>query len=359
MTKVAAVRFRTAGKTYYFDPEGFELKRGMHVIVETAQGIEYAQVTAPPFEVEDEKVTKPLKKITRIATKEDDDQNEENLLREKEAFHIGKQKIADHGLEMKLIDCEYSFDRSRLTFYFTADGRVDFRELVKDLAGTFRLRIELRQIGVRDATRMLGGLGSCGRELCCHAYMRDFVPVSIKMAKEQNLSLNPGKISGMCGRLMCCLSYEAEAYAYLNRHMPKMGEKVKLPDGREGTVQSMDILKGRVKVMTFDGDERELEEYSASDLEFKKRGKEADKPTEEESDELKLIEALEEKDMPVEEPVRKRENKNHHEGKKERKPSYGNEKHSKEHNGDFKKKKKFHDKKHDRDRHGGKPDEGN
>ena len=235
------------------------------MIVETAQGMEYGKAVAAPMEVEDERVKEPLKKIMRVATPKDDEQHGVNLEKEKDALRLCKEKIVAHELEMKLIEAEYTFDRSKLTFYFTADGRVDFRELVKDLAGTFRTRIELRQIGVRDATKMLGGIGTCGRELCCHAYMRDFVPVSIKMAKEQNLSLNPGKISGMCGRLMCCLSYEAETYAYLNRQMPKVNDKVTLPDGGEGTVQAVDILRGKVKVITFADDEKQIEEYEGQE----------------------------------------------------------------------------------------------
>ena len=314
MIKVVAIRFRTAGKSYYFDPEDLDIKRGTNVIVETAQGMEYGTAAAPPYEVEDERVTKPLKKILRIATPVDDRQNEENIEKEKEALRLCREKVKEHELEMKLIDSEYAFDRSKLTFYFTADGRVDFRELVKDLASTFRIRIELRQIGVRDATRMLGGIGCCGRELCCHTYMRDFVPVSIKMAKEQNLSLNPGKISGMCGRLMCCLSYEAETYSYLNKHMPRMGEKVKLPDGREGTAQAVDVLRGKVKVMVYDGDERELLDFDASDLEFKKRGgKPKDDPEEGlTKEELENLSALEDKEPGEERPSegKNRERKN-------------------------------------------------
>lgn len=280
MKKVVGVRFRTAGKAYYFDPEDYELKRGTAVIVDTAQGMEYGIVALPPYEIEDEKVKQPLKPIMRVATEKDAEQNKENLELEKNALKICKEKVANHGLEMKLIDAEYSFDRNKLTFYFTADGRVDFRELVKDLAGAFHTRIELRQIGVRDATRILGGMGTCGRELCCHAYMTDFIPVSIKMAKEQNLSLNPGKISGMCGKLMCCLSYEVEAYSYLNKRMPKNGEKVTLPNGTQGIAQNVDILRGRVKVMTEVNGEKQLEEYSADELEFKRRYKEENKEAE-------------------------------------------------------------------------------
>ena len=280
MKKVVGVRFRTAGKAYYFDPGDHELKRGTAVIVDTAQGMEYGIVALPPYDIEDEKVKQPLKPIMRVATEKDAEQNKENIELEKSALRTCKEKVANHGLEMKLIDAEYSFDRNKLTFYFTADGRVDFRELVKDLAGAFHTRIELRQIGVRDATRILGGMGTCGRELCCHAYMTDFIPVSIQMAKEQNLSLNPGKISGMCGKLMCCLSYEVEAYSYLNKRMPKNGEKVTLPDGTQGIAQNVDILRGRVKVMTEVNGEKQLEEYSADELEFKRRVKDESKEAE-------------------------------------------------------------------------------
>ena len=208
MTKVVGVRFRNTGKIYYFDPADFDLEPPVHVIVETARGIEMGTVLLGVREVEDDKVVQPLKPVIRLATDEDEKTVEKNKEKEKEAFRICKEKIAKHELEMKLVEAEYTFDGNKLLFYFTADGRIDFRELVKDLASVFRTRIELRQIGVRDETKMMGGLGICGRELCCKAYLADFVPVSIKMAKEQNLSLNPTKISGACGRLMCCLKNE-------------------------------------------------------------------------------------------------------------------------------------------------------
>ena len=212
MTKVIGVRFRTAGKVYFFDPLQLEIKRGDHVIVETARGIEFGTVVAGVHEVEDDKVIQPLKPVMRIAGERDIEQEAANKEKEKEAFKICKEKILKHGLEMKLIDAEYTFDNNKVLFYFTADGRIDFRELVKDLASVFKTRIELRQIGVRDETKIRGGIGICGRPLCCHSYLSDFVPVSIKMAKEQNLSLNPTKISGVCGRLMCCLKNEEDTY---------------------------------------------------------------------------------------------------------------------------------------------------
>jgi len=269
--KIVSVRFRSGGKPYYFDPLEFELKRGSHVIVETVRGIEYGTVVGSIREVEDEKIQQPLKPIMRVATPKDDEQDAQNREKEKSAISVAKEKIRKHELDMKLIDVEYTFDRNKIVFYFTADGRVDFRELVKDLAGVFHTRIELRQIGVRDATKMLGGLGSCGRELCCHAYMADFVPVSIKMAKEQNLSLNPGKISGMCGRLMCCLQYESDTYSWLNRKLPRVGDDVTTPYGNVAKVQSVDVLRQRVRVIVDVNDEKEIEEYAVEELKFTKR----------------------------------------------------------------------------------------
>ena len=234
MVKVIGVRFRTAGKIYYFDPLNFQVKRGDHVIVETARGVEYGPVVGSPREVEDDKVVQPLKPVLRVATERDDEQEAGNKAKEKEAFKICQEKIRKHGLEMKLIDAEYTFDNNKVLFYFTADGRVDFRELVKDLAGVFKTRIELRQIGVRDESKMIGGLGICGRPFCCSQFLDDFVPVSIKMAKTQNLSLNPTKISGTCGRLMCCLKYEQNAYEYLLKITPKPGAIVETAEGAGG-----------------------------------------------------------------------------------------------------------------------------
>lgn len=269
MTLIIGVRFRKSGKVYYFDPTGMEIKKGDHVIVETARGVEYGTVVLPPKEIEDDKVIQPLKPVMRIASPQDDMINEENKEREKEAFYICLNKIKKHQLGMKLIDSEYTFDRNKLLFYFTADGRIDFRELVKDLASVFRTRIELRQIGVRDETKMMGGIAICGRPLCCHSYLSDFAPVSIKMAKEQNLSLNPAKISGVCGRLMCCLKNEEEAYEYLNSTLPHIGAKVTTVEGYRGEVQSVSVLKQRVKVLlTHDNDEKEVREYSVNELQF-------------------------------------------------------------------------------------------
>ena len=236
MIKIIGVKFRKPGKVYYFDPTGFTVQKGDHVIVETARGVEYGTVVLGPKEVTDDQVVQPLKPLMRVATEEDAAVCASNEEKEKEAFQICLEKIKKHGLEMKLIDSEYTFDRNKLLFYFTADGRIDFRELVKDLASVFHTRIELRQIGVRDETKMLGGIAICGRPLCCHSYLSDFVPVSIKMAKEQNLSLNPAKISGVCGRLMCCLKNEQEAYEYLNRSLPHIGTKTTTPEGYPGEV---------------------------------------------------------------------------------------------------------------------------
>lgn len=276
MTKVVGVRFRNAGKVYYFNPDGFSLKTGMHVIVETARGVEMGTVIFAPKKVESEKVVQPLKPIIRIATEADEKTVEKNREKEKEAFQICLDKIAKHKLEMKLVDAEYTFDNNKLLFYFTADGRIDFRELVKDLAAVFRTRIELRQIGVRDETKILGGIGICGRGLCCHTYLSDFVPVSIKMAKEQNLSLNPTKISGVCGRLMCCLKNEQETYEYLNSRLPNIGDTVTTPEGYKAIVQSVNVLRQMVKVVVELDDEKEAREYKSKELKFRfKRHKDA------------------------------------------------------------------------------------
>lgn len=271
MKTVIGVRFRQAGKVYYFDPGKNTLERGEHVIVETAKGVEYGTVVLANREVEEEKIVAPLKGIMRVATEKDEKQEANNRQNEKEAFGICLEKIAKHKLEMKLIAAEYTFDKNKLLFYFTADGRIDFRELVKDLASVFRTRIELRQIGVRDETKIIGGMGGCGRPLCCHTYLSEFAPVSIKMAKEQNLSLNPSKISGVCGRLMCCLKNEEEAYEELNSHLPSMGAIVKTPEGLSGEVSSVSVLKQRVKVIvTLENDEKEEREYPVGELSFKK-----------------------------------------------------------------------------------------
>ena len=292
MIKVVGIRFQRAGKIYYFDPLDYELEVPMHVIVETARGVEMGTVLIPPKEVEDDKVIQPLKPVIRIATEEDEKVIERNREKEKEAFAICKEKIAKHGLEMKLVNAEYTFDNNKLLFYFTADGRIDFRELVKDLASVFRTRIELRQIGVRDETKILGGIGICGRELCCKSYLSDFIPVSIKMAKEQNLSLNPTKISGVCGRLMCCLTNEEETYEELNSRLPSIGDNVTTPERLHGEVHSVNVLRQLVKVIvTLDNDEKEIREYKVDELRFKPRRKKKDiKLTKEEFQELKALE---------------------------------------------------------------------
>lgn len=251
MQKVIGVRFRQAGKIYFFDPLDLEVKRGNHVIVETVRGIEYGKVVSGIRYVKDDEVVLPLKPVIRIATDKDQKQVEENQKAAKSAMGVCLEKIRNHGLEMKLVDAEYTFDRNKIIFYFTADGRVDFRELVRDLAAVFRTRIELRQIGVRDEAKMLGGLGPCGRVLCCSSFLGDFEPVSIKMAKDQNLSLNPAKISGLCGRLMCCLKYENEVYEEAKRLLPDLGEQVVTKEGM-GKVVSLNMLERRVQVELFD-----------------------------------------------------------------------------------------------------------
>ena len=290
MIKVVGIRFQRAGKIYYFDPLDYDLETAMHVIVETARGVEMGTVLIPPKEVEDDKVIQPLKPVIRVATDEDEKVMERNKEKEAEAYVICKEKIAKHGLEMKLVAAEYTFDNNKLLFYFTADGRIDFRELVKDLASVFRTRIELRQIGVRDETKMLGGIGICGRELCCKSYLTDFVPVSIRMAKEQNLSLNPTKISGVCGRLMCCLKNEQDTYEYLNSRLPSVGDYVTTPGGMKGEVQSINVLRQLVKVIVDNGEEKELIEYPVDDLQFTPKRRKDVKVTEEE---LKELEGLE------------------------------------------------------------------
>ena len=273
MVKVVGIRFRNAGKIYYFGPGKLQLKAGMHAIVETARGVEMGTVMTDPREVSEESVVQPLKPVIRIATEQDEKQAEKNRQKEKEAFKICLEKIAKHKLDMKLVEAEYTFDNNKLLFYFTADGRIDFRELVKDLAAVFKTRIELRQIGVRDETKILGGIGICGRPLCCHTYLSEFAPVSIKMAKEQNLSLNPTKISGVCGRLMCCLKNEQETYEYLNRKLPGVGDIVTLPDGMKGEVSGVNVLRQLVKVLVDVNDEKEMRECPVEELKFKPKHK--------------------------------------------------------------------------------------
>ena len=271
--RVVGVRFRIAGKAYYFDPAELPVRRGSHVIVETARGIEYGTVVCSPMEIERKKCKAPVRPIIRMATPDDDAREQSNREHEREAFRTCQSKIRQHRLDMKLIDAEYTFDNSKVLFYFTADGRVDFRDLVKDLAGIFHTRIELRQIGVRDETKILGGYGICGRPLCCHTYLSDFIPVSIKMAKEQNLSLNPSKISGVCGRLMCCLKNEEETYEELNRKLPRIGDEVQGSDGLTGEVESVNVLRQRVRILVEVEDEKELHEYAAEDVTILRRRK--------------------------------------------------------------------------------------
>lgn len=293
MVKVVGVRFRNAGKIYFFGPGDMKLNAGMHVIVETARGIEMGTIMTEPRNVKAEEVVQPLKPVIRIATEADEKQAAKNSEKEKEAFKICLEKIAKHKLEMKLVEAEYTFDNNKLLFYFTADGRIDFRELVKDLAAVFRTRIELRQIGVRDETKIMGGIGICGRTLCCNTYLSEFVPVSIKMAKEQNLSLNPTKISGVCGRLMCCLKNEEETYEYLNSRLPNTGDYVTTVDGLKGEVSSVSVLRQTVKVLVQIEDEKELRDYKVEELKFRpKRRKENLKLS---AAEMKELAALEDK----------------------------------------------------------------
>jgi cell fate regulator YaaT (PSP1 superfamily) len=295
MIKVIGVRFRNAGKIYYFAPDKYDIQAGQHVIVETARGIEYGHVVLGCREVEESKVIQPLKSVIRMATKEDEAVESSNKKKEKEAFKICLEKIKKHNLEMKLIDVEYTFDNNKILFYFTADGRIDFRDLVKDLAAVFKTRIELRQVGVRDETKIVGGVGICGRPLCCHSYLSEFIPVSIKMAKEQNLSLNPTKISGVCGRLMCCLKNEEDTYEYLNSKLPGIGDYVTTDDNLRGEVHSVNVLRQLVKVVvTVDKDEKEIREYKVEQLRFKPRKKK--ERVHVQDDELKKLEALEKKE---------------------------------------------------------------
>ncbi|MBQ6950518.1 MAG: stage 0 sporulation family protein [Clostridia bacterium] len=265
MATVIGVRFRNAGKLYYFNPGELWPTAGDAVIVETVRGMEYGEVVTGVKEVSDELITPPLKNVIRIATAEDAQHHAENVAKEKDAMAICQKKVDEHKLQMKLVGCEYTFDNSKILFYFTSDKRVDFRVLVKDLAGVFRTRIELRQIGVRDEAKMMGGLGICGRQVCCAAFLGDFQPVSIKMAKEQNLSLNPNKISGVCGRLMCCLKYEEDHYEATRKQMPKVGKEVITPDGN-GTVIELNILKETVRVRLPKGDSYEQKDYPMQDV---------------------------------------------------------------------------------------------
>ncbi len=289
MVKIIGVRFRNVGKIYYFGPKDHDLQVGDHVIVETARGVEFGHVVLAPRDVDEKSVIQPLRDVLRPATVEDEEREAKNRDKEKEAHQICLQKIQDHGLEMKLIDVEYTFDNNKVLFYFTADGRVDFRALVKDLASVFKTRIELRQIGVRDETKILGGIGICGRPLCCHTYLREFAPVSIKMAKEQNLSLNQTKISGACGRLMCCLKNEQEIYEELNKKLPGIGDTVTTKEGLQGKVHSVSVLRQHVRVLVEVNDEKEIRDYKVEDLRFRPRKKKM-KLSEEEFRELKALE---------------------------------------------------------------------
>jgi len=274
MQTIVGIKFKKAGKTYYFSPGDLSLETGDEVVVETARGIEWGEIVTGPKEVPDEEVVQPLKKVMRKLNERDQAAIRENEAREKDAMVTCQEKIEKHALPMKLVDCEYTFDRSKLIFYFTADGRVDFRALVKDLAGVFRTRIELRQIGVRDQAKMVGGLGPCGRGMCCATFMGDFHPVSIKMAKEQNLSLNPSKISGICGRLMCCLQYEQSAYEEGLKMMPKVNSEVNTPEGK-GTVVACHVVKEQVsvKIMQKDGTP-EIQKFTLEEIGYKKPARE-------------------------------------------------------------------------------------
>ncbi len=295
--RVVGVKFRQTGKVYYFDPGDMNITSDQHAIVETARGVEYGDVVGSVREVNENEIVAPLKPVIRIATEKDDQIFEENKLKEKDAFNVCLEKIANHGLDMKLVDVEYTFDRNKILFYFTSDGRVDFRELVKDLASVYHTRIELRQIGVRDETKAMGGYGICGRPFCCHSWQKDFVPVSIRMAKDQNLSLNPTKISGSCGRLMCCIKYEEEVYRELNKKLPRVGDTSTTEDGHPCVVDSVNILKQRIRVIvTLDNDEREAREYGPDDLKFQRKGKKDnhhdDKMSAEEMKALKELEKV-------------------------------------------------------------------
>ncbi|MFI3214525.1 MAG: stage 0 sporulation family protein [Eubacteriales bacterium] len=294
MIKVIGVRFRTAGKIYFFNPNHLPIRRGDYVIVETARGVEFGTVVCNPKLVEEETVIQPLKPVLRVANKKDIEQESANKEKEKEAFKVCLEKIRKHKLDMKLIDAEYTFDNNKVLFYFTADGRIDFRELVKDLAAVFKTRIELRQIGVRDETKIVGGIGICGRPLCCHTHLSEFVPVSIKMAKEQNLSLNPTKISGVCGRLMCCLKHEEETYEELNKKLPNIGDVVTTKEGVKGTVQSISVLRQKVTVLFEKNDEKEIQDFKVEELKFRKKFKK--EKIDVHDKELKELEKLERKE---------------------------------------------------------------
>ena len=295
MTEIIGVRFKSGGKQYYFDPNGQAVAPGQGVIIETSRGLEYGECTQGNTMVEDEAVVQPLRPLVRLATEKDLDTVAKNREKEARAFSICQEKIAAHGLDMKLVEVEYNFEGNKILFFFTSEGRVDFRALVKDLAGVFHARIELRQIGVRDEAKMLGGLGICGKPFCCATFLDEFQPVSIKMAKTQNLSLNPTKISGTCGRLMCCLKYEEETYEDLNSHLPSVGDYVTTDDGLKGEVHSVSVLRQQVKVVVTVGrDEKEIRDYRVDQLKFKpKRRRDRGNVNDAE---LKALEALEKKE---------------------------------------------------------------
>ncbi|MBR2560621.1 MAG: stage 0 sporulation family protein [Eubacterium sp.] len=335
MIKVIGIRFRNSGKVYYFDPQDLPLRNGGKVIVETARGLECGSVVLSPRDVSEEHVVQPLRPILRLATEQDLEQEKENRRKEEEAHRVCQQKISEHNLEMKLIKSEYTFDRKKLLFYFTAEGRVDFRDLVKDLAAVFKTRIELRQIGVRDETKILGGIGICGRPLCCSTYLSDFSSVSIKMAKEQNLSLNPTKISGACGRLMCCLKNEQETYEYLNKNLPGIGDIVEISaeegeEARTGEVQTVNVLRQNARVLVEVGDDKEIIEVPAERMEVimtrrkknKERAKERERLSKEKKEKEKL-KAQGEPEAEIQEAIEpeekaERRQKKEHAGKRDR-----------------------------------------
>ncbi len=326
MTKVVGIRFKQAGRIYHFSPGNFDPKLGEHVIVETSRGIEYGKIAIEAYEEADNKVVHPLKEVIRMATEEDIAHEAENKKKEMEAFAVCFDKIKKHELNMKLIDCEITFDNSKILFYFTAEGRIDFRELVKDLAAIFHTRIELRQEGVRDETKTLGGLGCCGRELCCHSYLNDFVPVSIKMAKNQNLSLNTSKISGVCGRLMCCLKYEENVYEELNKKLPSQGDYAMTPDGLRGTVSSVNILKQRVKVLVdLPNDDKEIREYHAGELKIRsrRRGTPRNEPEYDENPESEYEEDIKLEEIKEQTPRKGRRNPDRENEREKKETHYG------------------------------------
>lgn len=298
MKEVIGVRFRPNGKIYFFDPLDIHVQKGEDVVVETARGVEYGKCVLGRREIDEPKRIQGLKPILRKATEEDTAKYEANKDKSEEAFKTCLKKIEEHGLKMKLIAAEYTFDNSKVLFYFTADGRVDFRELVRDLASVFRTRIELRQIGVRDEAKISGGIGMCGRELCCHSHLSEFIPVSIKMAKDQGLSLNPSKISGVCGRLMCCLKHEQDTYEYLNSKMPAVGDEVKATDGTVGVVANVNVMRQTVRIIVTDEEgNKDAVEYKVDDLKFKPRKrKKSDKKDNDDDKELRALEALEKAD---------------------------------------------------------------